>query len=69
MILVLIESYMNFASNIFVSYRLFILYLNSIPVNFTYEFIVAFSATSPLTSMETCCFQFYTKFYKLPLKT
>ena len=47
MILVLIESYMNFASNIFVLYRLFILYLNSMPVNFTHEFIVAFSATSP----------------------
>ena len=41
---------MNCASNIFVLYWLFILYLNSTPLNFTFEYYVTFFATSPLTS-------------------
>ena len=60
---------MNCTSNIFVSYRLFIVYLNSMSLNFTFEFLVTFFVTSPLTSMETCCCQILTKFDKLSLKT
>ena len=56
---------MNCASNIFVSYRLFIVYLNSMSLNFTFEFLVTFF----VTSMETCCCQILTKFDKLSLKT
>ena len=68
-ITVLVESYMNCASNVFVSYRLFILYPKSMPSKLTFEFLVTVFATSSLTSVETCCFQFFTKFGKLPFKT
>ena len=56
-ITVLVESYMNCASNVFVSYRLFILYPKSMPSNFTFEFLATVFATSSLTSVETSCFQ------------
>ena len=59
---------MKYASNIFVSYRLFIAYLKSMHLKFTFEFLVTFFVTSPLTSKETC-FKFYTKFDKMSLIT
>ena len=56
-IFVLIESKMNCPSNTFVSYRLFILYRNSV-LKLYVRVLVTFFATTPLlTSMETCCFQ------------
>ena len=52
----LIESYMNCASNIFVSYRLFILYLNSMPLNLTFEFFCLFSAINVNGNLLFVCF-------------
>ena len=53
--LVLVESQMNYANNVFVSNRLFISYLNIMPLNLRSSVWSFFFATSPLTSMETCC--------------
>ena len=55
--LVLIESWCITQAINFLSYRLFILCLNYMPLNLTFGFLVTFFATSPLTSLETCCFQ------------
>ena len=52
-----------------VSYRLFILCLNSMPLNFTFEFLVTFFRDVAININENLLFsKFYTKFDKLFLK-
>ena len=48
--MVLAESWMNYPNIVFVSYRVFLLYIKNVTLNFTFEFLVTFFAMSPLMS-------------------